>query len=492
MRVEDQTALSWALIGVTLLTAVRLHVLGATDLGLGPDEAQYWWWSKNLDFGYFSKPPLIAWIIAGTTAVCGDGEACVRVGSPLMYAVASLFVFVAARRLYDARTALWSALIFATLPGVSFSSALITTDVPLLMFWAIALFIVARMLDRSPHDARYDAIALGLAIGLATMSKYAGGYFVAGLVIAALFDRRARSHVFGLNGAIALAVALAVVSPNLLWNLENNFATFGHTATNAGIGGQHWNVDALLEFAAAQFGVFGPILLGTIVAGLLLGLRRSRWPQADGNDTVLLSLAAPVMMAGLFVAFFSRANANWAAPAYVSLTIVAVSWLLRGTWTKWFLWGSAAFAIFASAVLYVAALYPPFVAMVGQTSAFKLLRGWDVQGPAIANSARQNAVGTILTDDREDIASLLYYARHSGFGLRIWTPDPAHPIDHFQMTMPYRGEPRAVLFVTQRADPSDVLTHFDKADEVEISSVGIAKDRKRTFHIYVLDGYRPD
>jgi 4-amino-4-deoxy-L-arabinose transferase-like glycosyltransferase len=492
MTRNDQSAFAWALLGIAALTAIRLHVVGSTDLGLGPDEAQYWWWSKDLAFGYFSKPPVIAWIIAGTTAVCGDGEACVRVAAPFIYAIAALFVFGAARLLYDARTALWSSLIFATLPGVSLSSALITTDVPLLMFWAIALFFLARMLPRRPHEARLDAIMLGIALGLAIMSKYAGAYFIAGLIVAALFDRRVRAHAFGLNGIGVLAVAGLIVLPNVIWNLQNGFATVGHTASNAGLGGEHWNIDALMEFAGAQFGVFGPLLLGAVIAGLIPGLRRTRWPNAERNDLVLLSLAAPVMIAGLSIAFFSRANANWAAPAFVSLSILAVVWLLRGTWTRWLLWASAAFALVAAAGLYAAALHPPFIAAIGQTSAFKLLRGWEVQGPAIANAARSNAFGTIIADDREDIASLLYYTRDSGLNLRAWTPDAAHPIDHFQMTMPYRGEPHAVLFVTRRDDPADVLKHFAKAELIEVSSVSIAENRKRTFRIYALEGYRSE
>ena len=62
----------WAL-GATLgLTLVRLFVLRASPLQLYPDEAQYWVWSRSLDLGYFSKPPLIAWIIWLTTAALGD------------------------------------------------------------------------------------------------------------------------------------------------------------------------------------------------------------------------------------------------------------------------------------------------------------------------------------------------------------------------------------------------------------------------------------
>ena len=49
------------LIGVLLVA--RVIGLFLSPLNLHGDEAQYWAWSKDLDFGYFSKPPMIAWAI---------------------------------------------------------------------------------------------------------------------------------------------------------------------------------------------------------------------------------------------------------------------------------------------------------------------------------------------------------------------------------------------------------------------------------------------
>ena len=45
-------------------TALRVVYLFTAPLDLVADEAYYWDWSRQLDWGYFSKPPLIAWIIA--------------------------------------------------------------------------------------------------------------------------------------------------------------------------------------------------------------------------------------------------------------------------------------------------------------------------------------------------------------------------------------------------------------------------------------------
>ena len=124
---------------------------------------------------------MIAWLIGATTSVCGDGEACIRIAAPLLHAATAFIVYFAGRALYDERVGLWSAAAYALMPGTSFSSLLITTDVPLLFFWALALWSFAE-LRREPKVAW--AVALGAAIGLGLLSKYAMLYFVLGLAIA--------------------------------------------------------------------------------------------------------------------------------------------------------------------------------------------------------------------------------------------------------------------------------------------------------------------
>ena len=80
------------LMWIVVLTAARIIYLQYTPLGLYTDEAQYWLWSRALDFGYFSKPPLIAWLVRASTNLCGNGEACVRLASPLLHGATALVV----------------------------------------------------------------------------------------------------------------------------------------------------------------------------------------------------------------------------------------------------------------------------------------------------------------------------------------------------------------------------------------------------------------
>src|SRR4051794_18158405 len=104
-RVIAGIGLAVAILAV--LTAVRLIGLKYSVVDLFFDEAQYWAWSRELAFGYFSKPPLLAWIIALAERVCGSSEACIRAPAPVLYFATSLLVYAVARQLYDARIAFY-------------------------------------------------------------------------------------------------------------------------------------------------------------------------------------------------------------------------------------------------------------------------------------------------------------------------------------------------------------------------------------------------
>jgi hypothetical protein len=66
------------------LLVLRLAAVFFAKIDLGADEAQYWSWSRDLAAGYFSKPPLIASLIRGTSEFCGQSEACIRAAWPIL------------------------------------------------------------------------------------------------------------------------------------------------------------------------------------------------------------------------------------------------------------------------------------------------------------------------------------------------------------------------------------------------------------------------
>ena len=70
---------------ILLVLLFRLFSNFFLNFPLHYDEAQYWSWSKQLEWGYYSKPPFLAWLINMNVFMCGDEESCLRLFSPLMH-----------------------------------------------------------------------------------------------------------------------------------------------------------------------------------------------------------------------------------------------------------------------------------------------------------------------------------------------------------------------------------------------------------------------
>ena len=146
---------------ILLIFIIRVISILNSPLGLSVDEAQYWDWSNNLQFGYFSKPPVIAWLIAFTTYFFGIAEWSVRLSAPIIHFLITVMIWFISKNIYSVKIANLSALIWATLPLNSFGSLIISTDTPLLLFWCVSLFALLKTLE---SNKVFWPILLGISL----------------------------------------------------------------------------------------------------------------------------------------------------------------------------------------------------------------------------------------------------------------------------------------------------------------------------------------
>jgi 4-amino-4-deoxy-L-arabinose transferase-like glycosyltransferase len=472
------------LLGLVLLvlTLARLAALLAARTDLFYDEAQYWTWAQSLDFGYFSKPPLIAWAIRGSTDVCGQGEACVRASAPLFYAGAAWFLYLAARALYDARIAFFAALIFATLPGVSFSSGIISTDVPLLFFWSAALTFGIWLIDQ--RRWRW-ALLCGLAIGFGALSKYAMLYFYLCAAVWFAVEPKARWLLRDWRGAALLAIPLLMLAPNVVWNLNHGLVTFSHTAANADLKGSPFHPLNMLQFLIAQFGVFGPVAFPML---LWIGIRSIRG-RASPENGMLLSFSLPVVALMTLLAILSRAHANWAATAYPAATILVVATMLQRR-RQVLLAVTLAVNLIVLAALLVAPALAGRAVLPGRGDPFSRMLGWDATAALVRHTLATGHYGTVLTDDRGMTAELLYYLRDSTVPIEAWRAGP-RPMDHYQLTRPFKPQAKQpILLVTLRRSPAAITGRFASATRVAAVSIPAGAGSTRTVFLYALAGFK--
>lgn len=466
---------------IAALTAARLALLALEPAGLYPDEAQYWFWAQNPAFGYYSKPPLVAWIIALTTGLFGEREFAVRLAAPLLHAGTAALVFAIAARLYDRRTAFWAALGYASLPGVSASAFLISTDAVLLPCWAAALYALIRA--REPGGSRWWAV-VGLAAGLGLLAKYAMAYWLASAFGWLLLVRGERRHLPGFAAAAGLAVLIWL--PNLWWNWTHGFVSFLHVRDNAQIAGPAVHPKMLLEFFVSQFGVFGPLFF----AGLLAIVARPRF-LADPRACLLAAFALPELAMMLAVSALSRAEPNWAAPAYVSAIVLVAAWALARGWPK-LLAASVALNLAAAALIFCG---PPAFAAAGVRLPAKYdplhrLRGWRSLGEAVGAALAAHPGLTLLADDRELLAALIYYVRPHPWNAVHWSVIPRvkdqwlleNGIDK------HRGE--RFLLVSVHNLVGEMRPLFSELTPLTTITTTTGLRGGQTYTLYIAGGYR--
>lgn len=481
-----------ALLLVAALTVVRLTALFSTPLELYPDEAQYWLWSRTLDFGYYSKPPVIAWAIWATTAIGGDAEPWVRLSAGLFQAGATITAFLIGRRLYGGAVGLVAAALYGLMPGVQLSALVAATDAPLLFFLGLTILAYVRLLEGGPGRV-WIAAGLGAALGLAFLAKYAAVYFVIGLAIHLIVSRPARAAWSPPSAAAALAAFAAVLAPNVAWNAAHGFATLQHTASNAAWNGvQLFNLSALGAFVASQFGVFGPVPMGALAVGVILAIRRR---TIASEDLMLLCFTLPPLVIVTGQAFISRANANWSGAGYLAGAVLAAAWLVRWRARRWLI---AALAIqAAAAAFFLAAVISPSLAdNVGLANGLKRARGWSQTTRLVLDrAAREPGLTAIAVNNRFLFYAMSYYGRDrlkGGPPLTSWLlmDGPRNQAETTAPLTPALG--RRVLMVSYEGwRRPEMEADFAKASGLEIGSAWLDRRHKRKVEMFVGEGFAP-
>ena len=174
-------------------------------------------------FGYYSKPPIIAWAIWASTAFGGDAEPWVRLPAVLFQGAATLLVFQIARRLYGSRTALAATALYALTPAIQLSATVVATDSPLLAFIGLAILAYVGLQGAEGRRRLLLAAGLGAALGLAFLSKYAAVYVLIGVGLHLGPRLAARRSWSPAAAALAAGSFLLVMGPNLAWNAAHGF-----------------------------------------------------------------------------------------------------------------------------------------------------------------------------------------------------------------------------------------------------------------------------
>jgi len=508
--IENETRLVFGLtVFLAILTLYRAVALAVADLPLFFDEAYYFDWSRTLELGYYSKPPLIAWVIAATTSLCGEGELCVRTPALLAHPFTAFGLFLVGRRLYGSRVGGLTALIYITLPMVSLSSWIMSTDALLLLFWTYGLWFLVRALE---DDRWGDWLGLGGCLGVGLLTKYTMVAFPLSLLLYLAFFPIHRYHLRRSKLYVALLVAVMVFSPNIVWNVFHGLVSWHHTADNAALDHPLFHPAKLMEFLSGQAMVFGPIL----TAGLLIAV--ARWGKsvltgvgrsAEWHQRLLLTLGLPLFVVMSGEALAARANANWAAPSYLSFTLLAAAWFAASVprnktpedstcvnresrWRgRWLIVAIVINVLIAGVGYHYNVLSQMAgIAPVRHLDPYARLRGWRELATQVQDLLAHHPGAGVLGDDRAVLAELGYYLRPRPLALVVWNP-AGTVSDHYRLNADIRQRPNGeYLFIARGTDFGSITTTFGAAEDLGKVRIPTHRDSALEYRVYWVRDFR--
>ena len=405
---------------LSLSLLVKVIAVHLTNFDLFGDEAQYWIWSRSLDFGYYSKPPFVAWIISFFTFFLGSSFVTIKLIPIIFYIMSGYVIYLLSLELFNNKNqAVLTAASFYLMPAVSFSSFILSTDVLLIFFWSLSLLFFLKSIT---NPLKINFFILGIFVGISFLTKYAAVYFLISTIVLIFLDKKTRNvFIYKLNNLlIFVGSLLLVLLPNIVWNNNVGWITLLHTSENAGLDRAIINLYQGFEFIFSQTLMLGPLLF-VIFVFIIKKITFSY------QTKFLLSFSIPIFLIVLLESILVRANANWAAVALVSFFILMINQVFESS--KKIIFINNIFNFIFCLVFYL------LVASSSSLSFFDRINGISSFAKLIDEKYLKDNE-KLVVEDRMLYSNLKYIFRNSK--VKMYMPhNPKNKIsNHFQMSNP--------------------------------------------------------
>ncbi|MDG2055606.1 MAG: alpha/beta fold hydrolase [Phycisphaerales bacterium] len=318
----------WMLLWVIVVVGFAVRILTGAMVGLGIDESYAVSTSRHFSLSYFDHPPISFWLSGASMYLFGsEAAAVVRLPFIVLFAMSTVAIFLLTRHLFGAWAGAWAALLLNCSAVFSMSSGgWVLPDGPLIFFLLMSALCMAVVILPKQQLSQIAIwgwwIAAGIFLGFAMLSKYHAVLFGAGALLFVVSSPAHRRWLRHPAPYVGVAIALLMFMPVVLWNIQNEGASFayqGGRAANQGI-----RPDRLMTNILGQMAFILPWIWVPLIGMLWLGLRAGvRHPQKW--FCVCLAII-PILLFTSVSVWGSRALPHWQAPGYLFLLPILGAW----------------------------------------------------------------------------------------------------------------------------------------------------------------------
>ncbi len=223
----EQQKYDWMIIAILVVAKLAIHFLTYNNYELHRDAYLYYAQSEHPAWGYVAVPPSIAFFGRIATGIFGNTTFALRFFPALLGAANVLLVCLMVKTLGGKKTAITlGGLAYLLSPAFLHSNTVFQPVTFNHFYWLLSAYLILKLIiSRKPHYWLW----IGLVFGLGFLNKYSVLFFYAAFGLALLISHY-RHLLWSGWFVAAVVVALAIISPNLIWQYHHNFPVLMHMA----------------------------------------------------------------------------------------------------------------------------------------------------------------------------------------------------------------------------------------------------------------------
>ena len=312
-----------------ILISTIIRVFIAQFVGLGNDEVYYFTYALFPDWSHFDHPPMIGWVIQlFSFDQFLHSQFLLRFPAIIFAALNTWLIFKLGLEIKDEKTGWYAALLYtASIYTTLIAGVFIMPDTPQLFFWLLSIYLMITISNNKEITSRShkQMMFLGVATGLAMLSKYTSIFLWGGFFLYLLFYDRQWFKKWSLY--VSGLISLVIFSPVLFWNKAYHFISFTFHEDRVSLLESPIRFDFIGTEILGEFLYQNPVVFVLVWIAVYHAIKSSQNFIPKQNLQILLLQSLPLIAVFLFVSLFRRTLPHWTGPAYISLILIAAAYL---------------------------------------------------------------------------------------------------------------------------------------------------------------------
>lgn len=467
-----------------------IRFAASISMGLMPQDAYYFFYSQNLALSYFDHPPMVAYMLKFFNLFLGKSVWAIKFTNFATTLLSVYAFYHLAGYFLSQQKSQIAAMLYASTLLISVLSINSTPDVPLMLFWTLALISLYRAIFL---EKVLNWVGAGFFMGLAFDSKYTALIMLPGLFMFLILSAKHRKLLLSYKPYLAVLIFVITIYPIYYWNVQNDWISFSfQSSRSSSISKFVLQPKYFMGNLGTQIGLLLPVLFAlifwfyyriskkTIVKRLL----------PDQNKLFLISFSLPIIGFFFAVSMFYWVKLNWIMPGYIAAIILAAPYISRK-----YLKIQLISSVVLNLVLFVQIYFYPIDVKSDDT-----WFGWEQLSEKVMQIEEQNPGHFVFANDNYKTSAVLnFYLDHRvyssnvigelGLQFNIIDKDLSHLYGKDAIFLD--SDTRMKNFEKKNAPRPELEKYFEHVVELDPILIEDSSDKvRRKFFVYRCSNYK--